>query len=145
MNVGAVAVWALFFVIIMAITCRHVPSCRARDRRCTAVVRGACTGTRNSTWIHGDAGDETQLARPVYRYEYGGLTYEVAAGVATMLFDRSPAARLEEPVELHVNPSNPIEVYDPAYEGWFARYRVIWGLAAFTAAFALVNLLQAIG
>ena len=146
MNLGIVALWTFCFACAIIATCWRIPPCRARGRRCTSVVRGTCAGTRSSTWIHGDAGDETRLARPVYRYEYDGMTYESAAGVATMLFDYSPAAtRLGEPTDLRVNPTDPGEVYDPAYERWFARYRVIWGFAAFAAAFALVNLLHAIG
>ena len=109
-------------------------------------MRATCVGKQGSTWVHGDAGDETQLSRPVYRYEYGGISHEVAAGVSTMFFERSPAAaRLGEAVELRVNPGNPAEAYDPAYESWFAKYRVICGIAACIGIFALVNVLQVLG
>ena len=147
MNSGTAGVWAFVFVAAMLATCWRVPFCRARGRRCTDIVQGTCTGSQSSTWIHGDAGEETQLARPVYRYEHAGIAREVAAGVATMFFERSPAAAAMSagrPIQLRVNPANPSEVYDPAYESWFAKYRFIWGLAAFAGSFALVNLLLAI-
>ena len=146
MNAGILAVWFVAFACIMAATCWRVLAQRARGRRCTAVVTGKCIGAQDGTWVHGDAGDETKVSRPGYRYEYGGRTYESAAGVATMLFERSPAAaNLGENVELRVNPENPEEVYDPSYEKWFAKYRVIWGVVSCIGIFVLVKVLSLLG
>ena len=146
MNLGIASAWAVFFVATIAATCWRIPLCRARGRRCTDTVRATCARKQGTTWVHGDTGDEAHLARPVYRYEYDNSTYETAAGVATMLFEHSPtAARLGEAVELRVNPGKPTEVYDPDYESWFAKYRLIWGIAACAGGFALVNLLQGFG
>ena len=139
-----VKMWVFFFAVVMVACCWRVVGQWVRGRRCTEVVRGTCTGTQSRTWVHGDAADETKLARPVYAYEYGGVHYESAAGVATMLFEYSPTAKtIGEPIELRVNPSNPFEVHDAAYEAWFARYRVIWGVVSCIGLFALVTLLDA--
>ena len=143
MSLAIVRLWVCFFVIVMALTCWRPLAQLARKRRCTETVQGVSASTQNGTWVHGD-GDETQLSRPVYRYEYDGEIYEVPAGVATMLYEYSPAAkRGDAPVKLQMNPSNPTEVYDADYERWFVKYRIIWGLVAFIALFALVNLLSA--
>lgn len=110
------------------------------------VVQATCVGTQDATWTHGDAGDQTRVSRPVYRYEYNGACYKNAAGASTMLFELSPAAKRQgEEVELCVNPSNPAEAYDPEYERWFAMYRVIWGIVAFAGLFALVSVLGMLG
>jgi len=139
------ALWAMALVLVMACTCWRVIAQRLKGRRCTEIVRGVCEGAAGSTWVHGDAGDETAASRPVYRYEYRGKSYVSPVGVSTMMFERSPAARMAgKPVELRVNPADPTEVYDPAYERWFARYRIAWGVAAFVGCFILVSLLNMI-
>ena len=146
MAAGEIAVWLVALIVIMACTCWRLVGQHARRRRCSVAVRGMCVNSRGNTWIHGDSAEETQISQPVYRYEYEGKSYESAAGAATMLFEHSPAANKRgEFVELWVNPSNPAEVYDPAYEGWFAKYRVAWGAIAFVGLFAIVSLLNVIG
>ena len=145
MQAYEIALWAMVLVLVMACTCWRVVAQRLKGRRCTEAVRGECEGSADGTWVHGDAGDEAALSRPVYRYEFRGKSYVSAGGVPTMLFWKSPTARMAgEPVELRVNPADPTEVYDPAYERWFARYRMAWGVAAFVGCFALVSLLNII-
>lgn len=143
MQVYEIALWAMVLVLVLACTSWRVVAQRLKGRRCTEVVQGVCEGSAGGTWVHGDAGDETTVLRPVYRYGFRGESYVSAGGVPTMMFERSPAARMVgKPVELRVNPENPTEVYDPAYERWFARYRITWGVAAFVGCFVLVSLLN---